>query len=66
MVVAAEVLSIPTHGVGAELQQARVLLETPVVFAWTAVAILLSAATDLLFSLITRRRRRIMARGASA
>jgi NitT/TauT family transport system permease protein len=64
VVVAAEVLSIPARGVGAELQQARVLLETPVVFAWTAVAILLSAVTDVVFSLITRRRRRIMERGA--
>ncbi|MFP4372752.1 MAG: ABC transporter permease [Spirochaetaceae bacterium] len=65
VVVAAEVLSLPTRGVGSELQQARVMLETPRVFAWTAVAILLSAATDLLFSLMTRRRRRIMERGAS-
>jgi NitT/TauT family transport system permease protein len=66
VVVAAEVLSVPRLGVGAELQEARVMLETPRVFAWTAVAVLLSAATDLLFVLLTRRRRRIMQKGASA
>lgn len=64
VVVAAEVLSIPALGVGAQLQEARIMLETARVFAWTAVAILLSAVTDLAFSLATRRRRRIMARGA--
>jgi NitT/TauT family transport system permease protein len=64
VVVAAEVLSMPGLGVGAELQEARVLLETPLVFAWTAVAIILSALTDLVFSLLTLKRRRIMARGA--
>jgi len=66
VVVAAEVLSVPRFGVGAELQEARVLLETPLVFAWTAVAVLLSALTDILFLLLTRKRRRIMAKGAAA
>ncbi|MFO8063487.1 MAG: ABC transporter permease [Spirochaetota bacterium] len=66
VVVAAEVLSIPELGVGSELQEARVMLETPRVFAWTAVAILLSALTDLAFTLLTQKRRRIMARGAGA
>jgi NitT/TauT family transport system permease protein len=66
VVVAAEVLSIPRLGVGAELQEARIMLETAQVFAWTAVAILLSAVTDILFSLLTRKRRRIMARGQGA
>jgi NitT/TauT family transport system permease protein len=64
VVVAAEVLSIPQLGVGAELQEARIMLETAEVFAWTAVAILLSAVTDMLFSVVLRKRRRIMARGA--
>lgn len=64
VVVAAEVLSIPELGVGSELQEARVMLETSRVFAWTAVAIVLSGLTDLVFTLLTRKRRRVMARGS--
>ncbi|MFP4204493.1 MAG: ABC transporter permease [Spirochaetaceae bacterium] len=64
VVVAAEVLSLPNLGVGAELQEARYMLNTAEVFAWTAVAVLLSAVTDLAFALLTRKRRRIAARGA--
>jgi NitT/TauT family transport system permease protein len=57
VVVAAEVLSEPRFGIGASLSDARILLDTPRVFAWTAVAILLSAATDALFGAIRRGRR---------
>jgi NitT/TauT family transport system permease protein len=51
VVVAAEVLSIPDRGVGARMQLAQMSLETAEVFAWTAVAIVLSAASSWLLSL---------------
>ena len=55
VVVAAEVLSIPTFGVGSGMQLAQMSLETAQVFAWTAVAIILSGFSQWLFSLITNR-----------
>jgi NitT/TauT family transport system permease protein len=58
VVVAAEVLSQPMFGIGAELQEARVLLDTARVLAWTAVAIVLSALSDTLFHLLTAPYRR--------
>ncbi len=64
VVVAAEVLTIPHHGIGTGMQFAQINLDTAGVLAWTASAILLSAASDLLFDLLTpllqphRRRRR--------
>ncbi|HDQ14916.1 MAG TPA: ABC transporter permease subunit [Sediminispirochaeta sp.] len=52
VVVAAEVLSIPTYGVGSEMQLSQMSLETAMVFAWTVAAILLSAFSQGLFSLV--------------
>ncbi|WP_455381941.1 ABC transporter permease [Salinispira pacifica] len=54
VIIAAEVLSQPPFGVGTQLQEARVELETARVFAWTAVAVLLAGASDVLFYLILR------------
>ncbi|MFO7730245.1 MAG: ABC transporter permease subunit [Spirochaetia bacterium] len=51
VVVAAEVLSLPNWGVGSEMQLSQMSLETAQVFAWTAVAILLSAGSQWLLSL---------------
>ncbi|MDZ7792461.1 MAG: ABC transporter permease subunit [Spirochaetia bacterium] len=51
VVVAAEVSSLPNWGVGSEMQFSQMSLETAQVFAWTAVAILLSAGSQWLLSL---------------
>jgi NitT/TauT family transport system permease protein len=55
VVVAAEVLSQPFLGIGTGLQEAKVRLDTPRVFAWTAAALLISWITDLGFHKILRR-----------
>jgi NitT/TauT family transport system permease protein len=52
VIVAAEVLAQPVFGIGAELQEARVLLATSRVFAWTIVAVVLSALFHLLVTLV--------------
>lgn len=44
--VAAEVICRPDFSIGRQLQQAKIYLETPEVFAWTAVVILLSIALE--------------------
>jgi len=54
VVVAAEVLSIPNWGVGSEMQLSQMSLETAQVFAWTVVAILLSAASQWVLSMSIR------------
>jgi NitT/TauT family transport system permease protein len=54
VVIAAEVLSQPVFGIGTQLQQARVELETARMFAWTAVAVLLTGLSDGLFFLSSR------------
>ena len=52
---AAEVIGIPRGSIGEKLQQAKIYLETPDLFAWTLVIILLSAATEKVFRLILDR-----------
>lgn len=47
--VAAEVLSNPKYSIGGHLYSAKVYLESPELFAWTLVVILLSFAFEQLF-----------------
>lgn len=67
VVVAAEVLTVPRHGIGSSMQFAQINLDTTQVLAWTLAAILLSAASELLFDLLAgllqpyKRRRRLHA-----
>ncbi len=49
VIIAAEVLTVPRFGVGARMQLAQVQLQTDRVLSWTLVAIVLTAAGDLLF-----------------
>ena len=56
VIVAAEVLSQPVWGIGSDLQNSKAGLETAQVFAWTAIAIILSAATEILFRKIVNIR----------
>ncbi len=55
VVVAAEVLSQPLHAVGSGLQLAKYRLDTASVFAWTAVAVVLTAISEQLIERIDRR-----------
>lgn len=55
VVVAAEVLAQPIRAVGTGLYTAKVQLETPEVFAWTVVAILLSGMSEGVFHFMMRR-----------
>ena len=52
VVIAAEVLTVPTFGVGSKMSLAQINLETAQVLSWTFIAILLTAMSDLLFSFI--------------
>lgn len=47
--VAAEVIGMPQGSIGERLQQAKVYLDTPDLFAWTLVIVLLSMAFEKLF-----------------
>lgn len=40
--IAAEVIALPSHTIGREIKNAKIYLETPELFAWTLVVILLS------------------------
>lgn len=55
--VAAEVLSSPKFAIGMHLYNAKVYLETPEVFAWTGVVILLSFGFEYLFKSMIKKRR---------
>ena len=48
--IAAEVLSQPLWGIGAGMQEAKLRLQTPRVFAWTLAALAVSALADVSFS----------------
>lgn len=54
VVVAAEVLSQPKWGVGTSLNEAKAFLITEEVFAWTIIAILLSALSEFIFNKISK------------
>ena len=56
--VAAEVLCQPKTAIGTELYYSKLYLETPSLFAWTAVVILLSFLLERLFALLAGGRRR--------
>ena len=47
--IAAEVIGMPQGSIGERLQQAKVYLDTPDLFAWTLVIVLLSLAFERLF-----------------
>ncbi|MBE6547048.1 MAG: ABC transporter permease subunit [Ruminococcaceae bacterium] len=47
--IAAEVLATPQHSIGTELYFSKTYLETPTLFAWTLVVILLSLIIEKLF-----------------
>ena len=55
VVIASEVITIPSAGVGRSLQMAQIQLQTSYVFAWTIVAIILTALGDMIFSILIRR-----------
>ena len=48
--IAAEVIAMPSGTIGERLYQAKIYLDTPELFAWTIVVILLSAALTRLVS----------------
>ena len=53
--VAAEVIAQPTLSMGRNLYRSRLLLNTPELFAWTAIVILLSFLLERLFSALMQR-----------
>lgn len=55
VVIAAEVIVLPRHGIGRSMQLAQIQLETNVVFAWTIIAVLLTALGDALFDLLIKK-----------
>lgn len=55
VVVAGEVLSMPTHALGTGMQNARMALETAEVFAWATAGVVLCAISDAIFDRLVRR-----------
>lgn len=53
--VAAEVLSHPRRAIGTELHSAKVYIDTPTLFAWTLVVILLSLLFETVFAKLIRK-----------
>ena len=52
--VAAEVIGMPQGSIGERLQQAKVYLDTPDLFAWTLVVVLISLAFEKVFLALLR------------
>lgn len=53
--VAAEVIGIPKGSVGERLQQAKIYLDTPDLFAWTLVVVLMSLLSEKLLLFLLRK-----------
>ena len=64
--IAAEVLATPVYAIGTQLYESKLYLETPRLFAWTALVILLSIALEklilVLLKLIKRKTENISQR----
>ncbi|VDN48449.1 ABC transporter permease [Petrocella atlantisensis] len=56
--VAAEVLSHPQYAIGSNLHSAKAYLDTPLLFAWTIVVIVLSFMFESFFTLWTKESRK--------
>jgi NitT/TauT family transport system permease protein len=56
--IAAEVLCLPRLAIGTNLYYSKIYLETPSLFAWTIVVIVLSFMLEGLFSRLLRKRRK--------
>lgn len=56
--VAAEVLCVPRLAIGSQVYYSKLYVETPSLFAWTAVVILLSFLLEALFGALFRRMER--------
>ncbi|WP_273482491.1 hypothetical protein [Dysosmobacter welbionis] len=57
-----EVIGMPEGSIGEQLQQAKVYLDTPDLFAWTLVIVLVSLAFERAFLALLRRGARAMER----
>lgn len=53
--IAAEVIALPKHSVGNMLYQAKIYLETPELFAWTAIVILLSVLLEKFLIMLLKK-----------
>jgi len=53
--IAAEVIGMPDGSIGEQLQQAKIYLNTPDLFAWTLVILLLSLTLEKLLSALLNR-----------
>ena len=60
--VAAEVIGMPQGSIGERLQQAKVYLDTPDLFAWTLTIVLVSLGFEKLFLALLRRGRSALER----
>lgn len=60
--IAAEVIGMPTGSIGERLQQAKIYLDTPDLFAWTLVIVLVSLAFERLFLALLQIATRYMGR----
>jgi NitT/TauT family transport system permease protein len=60
--IAAEVIGIPKGSIGERLQQAKVYLDTPDLFAWTVVIVLLSFIFERLILTLLKRLQNICER----
>lgn len=56
--IAAEVLCHPKPSIGTMLYDAKIYLETPDLFAWTATVIILSVCMEKLFAVLLRKTRK--------
>ncbi len=65
VIVAGEVLSQPRFALGTGMQEARLSLETPSVFAWALMTIALCGLTEYLFGTLMRRHFRPLPRSAN-
>ena len=54
--VAAEVLAVPLHSIGANVYRSKLYLETTDLFAWTVTVILLSMLISKLLCVLIKRR----------
>lgn len=55
VIIASEVIALTVKSIGAQMQRAKIVIDIPVLFAWTVVAILLAFLLEGIVALIQRQ-----------
>ncbi len=64
--IAAEIIAMPKSSIGTEIGEAKLYIDTPTMFAWTAIVILLSLLIEIIVTALFQKRKVTRTQGGTA